>query len=90
MSMWTEWFRGAALRRELKLENEQFFINPPKRGTLSITDTCFALYITLDTLGSSSLDLSTTEADTEEKGGGGGRIRAVGNERGGENERKNH
>ena len=63
---------------------------PPKRGTLSITDTCFALYIILDTLGSPSFDFSTTETDTEEKRGGGGGIRGVGNERGGENERKNH
>ena len=63
---------------------------PSKRGTLSKTDTCFALYIILDTLGSPSFDFSTTEADTEEKRGGGGRIRGVGNERGGENERKNH
>ena len=35
-------------------------------------------------------DISTTETDTEEKRGGGGGIRGVGNERGGENERKNH
>ena len=88
--MWTEWSRGTALRRELKLENEQFFINTLQKGAHSITDAYFALYIILDTLGSPSFDFSTTEADTEEKRGGGGGIRGVGNERGGENERKNH
>ena len=86
MSMWTEWSRGAALRRELKLENEQFFINTLQKGAHSR----FALYTILDTLGSPSFDFSATEADTEEKRGEEGGIRGVGNERGGENERKNH